>query len=93
MPPPVEPEVTEFAEDAVSNVKVQVGRKRPAPIRTGPAAAARNLKFRCQIEQDSWLECARVNAVLGSCASSRESILSGLRCYITFVNFFGTIYI
>lgn len=35
--------------------------------------------------QDAWLEEARVQASLGSCARSKNSVRCGIRCYMSFV--------
>ena len=52
----------------------------------GPAAACQQLAatFTSVAERKSWLEHARVQAVLDSCPHSHKSILSGLRCWNAF---------
>ena len=38
-----------------------------------------------ELLQDVWLEEARLQAILGSCARSKNSVKCGIRCYMSFV--------
>lgn len=53
----------------------------------GPMAVLRKIELRSKtpLELTLWLEKARLDAVLGSCPGSLESMKSGLRCYLAFV--------
>ena len=44
-----------------------------------------DLRDRTQTEIDVWMEEARVDAIIGSCALSLPSVKSGTRCYMAFV--------
>ena len=55
----------------------------------GPRKAVRALQIHFDstagIDRAAWLEDARVEAIVGSCRKSIESVKSGLRCYLAFV--------
>ena len=52
----------------------------------GPRAALSkaHLEVKTANELTEWVESARLDAVLGSCARSLPSLRSGIRCYIAF---------
>ena len=51
------------------------------------AQALRQLDFEgcSQSAIDVWMEEARIDAIIGSCALSLKSVKSGTRCYMAFV--------
>ena len=51
----------------------------------GQALRHLDLKGRSQREIDAWIEEARVDAILGSCARSLPCVRSGARCYMALV--------
>jgi hypothetical protein len=58
------------------------------PGKFGPRATLTNLRLSVHSERDrrAWLEVARIEALLGSCARTLKSVRSGLRVYIAFVD-------
>ena len=53
----------------------------------GPRRALKELAFAQMSAGDrsTWLEQARIDAIVGSCRGSLESVKSGVRCYVAFV--------
>ena len=54
----------------------------------GPRAALKKLDLASKPPEEvgGWMERARMNAILGSCPGSIESVKSGIRCYLAFVS-------
>ena len=51
----------------------------------GPRGALQKLVGQTSAQKATWLEEARIAAILGSCLLSMKSVKSGIRCYIAFV--------
>ena len=56
-------------------------------VGAGPKAALKRLgvEWRCEDDKKLWLENARLQSVTGTCKLSMPSVMSGLRCWISFV--------
>ena len=55
-------------------------------MNNGPLEALRKsgLCFKTKKEKAAWVAEARLDAILGSCQASVQSVKSGLRCYLAF---------
>ena len=68
---------------------IELLRMRPENRRAdrlGPRAALRRLQRQglSKDEKEAWIEGARVDAILGNCNRSLDSVKSGIRCYLAF---------
>ena len=54
----------------------------------GPAAVCKRLRSELESSESKriWIQLAKTSAILGNCDRSRNSILSGIRCYMRFAS-------
>ena len=78
------------AEELVEGVVSRASFIRPraqGAVGVGPRAALQRLGVEemCGEDKQLWLENARLMSITGACRLSMPSVMSGLRCWISFV--------